>query len=121
MSLDIGYWQGYFKDDERTLRTIDEAGWLHTGDIGEWTSWGKTLLNTLKGSWALSALSLQIVNKTQSSLSKVAATLYLSQTGLIIKVTPRFFHLKFITPFTLLSYRDLIFSPVASVSSISSV
>ena len=32
--------QGYFKDDTRTLATIDDEGWLHTGDIGEWTSWG---------------------------------------------------------------------------------
>ncbi|XP_017478681.1 PREDICTED: long-chain-fatty-acid--CoA ligase 5-like [Rhagoletis zephyria] len=32
--------KGYYQDPKKTAETVDAEGWLHTGDIGQWTEQG---------------------------------------------------------------------------------
>ena len=43
-----GIFKGYFKGEESTREVIDEEGWLHTGDVGEFTEKGSLIITDRK-------------------------------------------------------------------------
>jgi len=43
-----GIFKGYFKDEKSTKEVIDEEGWLHTGDVGEFTEKGSLIITDRK-------------------------------------------------------------------------
>ena len=43
-----GVFKGYFKDEQSTREVIDEEGWLHTGDVGEFTENGSLIITDRK-------------------------------------------------------------------------
>jgi len=72
--------QGYLNDPEKTAETIDDEGWLHTGDIGEFDDDGylrivdrkKELIITAGGK-NLSPANLEAALKTVPLISQAAA------------------------------------------------
>ena len=34
----------YYKNPEKTAETLDEKGWCHTGDIGQWDDQGRLII-----------------------------------------------------------------------------
>jgi long-subunit acyl-CoA synthetase (AMP-forming) len=45
--------QGYLDDEEATSRVIDEEGWFHSGDLGEFTKEGLRILGRRDGAFKL--------------------------------------------------------------------
>uniref|UniRef100_A0A0M3IQE1 long-chain-fatty-acid--CoA ligase n=1 Tax=Ascaris lumbricoides TaxID=6252 RepID=A0A0M3IQE1_ASCLU len=47
--------KGYFKDEKTTAQVLDSDGWLHTGDLGEWTQQGSLrIIGRIKSAFKLS-------------------------------------------------------------------
>lgn len=50
--------KGYFKDEKTTAQVLDSDGWLHTGDLGEWTQQGSLrIIGRIKSAFKLSQVS----------------------------------------------------------------
>ncbi|VDP44950.1 unnamed protein product [Schistosoma margrebowiei] len=93
--------KGYFQDPESTAQIIDADGWLHTGDIGEWTSEGalkivdrvKSMFKLAQGEY-VAPEKIEVIYQTCQLIDQVFVDGKPEQNFPVAVVTPNFVNLR---------------------------